>query len=76
MEPFLAPFLWALYLSLPAAIAALHVAGYLAVRIPLPWDQKPRVALLLRIALFIVITPASFCALLAAAVALMMWLWT
>jgi hypothetical protein len=61
-----------MYLALPAGIIALHAAGFLAGRIPVPFDKGSRAALLFRVAIFIVVTPLCFCALLIGAVALVM----
>jgi hypothetical protein len=59
MEPFMAPFLWALFLALPCGIAAIVAAGFVAGWLRL--GRCGRWAPVVRVLVFVVVAGLAFC---------------
>ena len=70
----MAPFLWGIFLALPAAAGALLCAAIVALRAPTPFAGHPRATVLFRLVLFVVVAALAFVVFLIAGVQLAMWL--
>ena len=70
----MAPFLWAIFLALPAAAGALFCAAMLAPRVPTPFAQHNGATILFRLVLFVVVAGLAFVVFLVGGVELAMWL--